>query len=66
MLSDVVVDGLIEVLPRMWADMIIGFAVPEIGVEVLVGVNVNTFVAVVTTLKCAPLESFSCWTACPN
>ena len=43
--------------------MIIGFAVLEIGVDVLVGVNVNIFAVMVTALRGvtpAPVEPFDC------
>ena len=64
-LSDVVVDVLIEALAGGWADLIIGVVATGIRVDTLVViVDVNSVVAVVTALRCAKLvpveEAFSC------
>ena len=53
-LSDVVVDVCIEPLSAVRADVIIGFVVPDIGVDVLVGANDNVCV------KPTPVEAFGC------
>ena len=56
-----VVDVLIEALPGAWTDVIVGL-VPDIGVDVLVVVNVNLFAVIVTALRGtpAPTEAFRC------
>ena len=66
-LSEVAVDGFMEALSGVWADLTIG-GVPGIGVDILVVVNVNILAAVVTPplrgATSAPVEAFSCWAAC--
>ena len=57
MLSDTVIDVLIEVLTGVWARVIVGVAVTSIGTDAVVGVNVNIFADVVTTLRGATPET---------
>ena len=65
-LSDVAVNVLIKALSGVWVCVIIDVVVAGIGFDVLVGVIVNIFAAVITALRCtgpAPVEAFSSWTA---
>ena len=63
LLSDVVVNVLIDALSGARADVTIGVFVTSIGIGVLVAVNVNVFAAVLTALRdvtLAPVAVLSC------